>query len=110
METTARIEHRVTEEQVMLPLVNVLQDSSQQTKTSIISSLNELFPEQLYEEKSVQKTKEILGLLVQKFSQEQLKDLTVEIQYLATSWLDDFEREIFNGLTLKELLHERRGI
>lgn len=72
-------------------------------------SLDDLFPEQQYEEKNMQQAKQILGAIADKFSNEQMQSLVSEILYLTESWLDDFERETYNGLTLKEFLHERGG-
>jgi len=40
-------------------------------------------------------------------SPEDSKALETEIKYLATSWLDDFEKKTFNGKTINELLNQR---
>ena len=77
--------------------------------TRKISSIDDLFPEQRYD-KRIQKAKELLGPLSGAFTADQLKDIVTEIQFLCESWLDDFEQTIFNGLTLKELLHEKGGV
>lgn len=77
---------------------------------SVEEKLNEIFPEQQYEEKNIKRTKEILGEIADEFTYEELKDVIAEVQYLVASWLDDFERRIFNGLTLRELLHEKGGL
>ena len=71
------------------------------------ASLDALFPEQKHEEKQIQRAKELLGEKLTYFTPEQLRDLITEIQFLTDSWLDDFERRIFDGVTLAELLHER---
>ncbi len=102
-----------------IPLIEVLEEatpkspnfkpSTYQVSDSLKKSLDELFPEQQYDEKDIQKAKEILGSLVLEFTPQQLKDTVTEIQYLTESWLDDFERQIFGGLTLQELLHEKGG-
>lgn len=102
----------VTEEQIMTPLTEILNDAIPTTKPKIISekligSLDDLFPEQQYAEKDIQKAKEILGELTKEFTPDQLKDAVTEIQYLCESWLDDLERQIFKGRTLNELLHEK---
>lgn len=114
MEETARIEPRVREEQIVAPLVEILErvpTGSQQSPTSesktISQSLNELFPEQEIENRNFKKTKEILGTLANEFSEAELRDVIAQVEYLAESWVDDFERDIFGGLTLKEVLHER---
>ena len=77
---------------------------------SLSASLRDLFPEQQYEEKTVQKAKQILGEIAGQLSPEELTCTVAEVQYLAETWLNDFERQIFNGLTLKELLHEKGGL
>lgn len=108
----------ITEDKFIPPLIKIL-DGVTQAPThkstlpqvpSIKESLDDLFPEQKYEEKSIQKAKEILGKTAGQFTSEQLKDIVTEIQFLADNWLDDFEREIFKGKTLKELLHEKGSL
>lgn len=108
----------ITEEKIITPLVQVLDQVTPtnghkqglESSHSFTQSLNDLFPEQAYEEKDIQKAKEVLGELANKLTAEQLRDVVAETKYLVESWLDDFEREIYNGLTLKELLHEKGGI
>lgn len=109
----------IAEEKIITPLVQVLEQAPTRSiepyqpnkvSPSIRESLDILFPEQQYEEKRIQKTKEILGKLCQEFTESQLRDVVTEIQFLADSWLDDFERKTFGGLTLKELLHEKGSL
>lgn len=106
-----------TEDKIITPLVEVLESVTPQpsgihaeTSESIKESLNDLFPEQAYEEKEIQKAKEILGSIADEYSPQELKDVLIEIKFLVGSWLDDFERGIFGGLTLAELIHERGGL
>lgn len=77
---------------------------------SIKQTLDEIFPEQKYEDKNIQTAKELMGELANEFSREQIRDIISEIHYLTDSWLDDFERIVFGGLTLKEVLHEKGGL
>ena len=77
---------------------------------TITQTLDKLFPEQEREDKSIREAREILGLLSKEFNDQQIKDLITEIQFLTESWLDDFERSIFKGLTLQELFHEKGGL
>jgi len=104
----------ITQEQVITPLVGILNEAVPTHKPTEVSppvkqSLDELFPEQKIEDKNVQRAKEILGDIANELTPAQLKDTIVEIQYLVNTWLDDFEREIFEGKTLQELLHEKGG-
>lgn len=112
--------HRVvTEDQYIAPLVEVLNEATPKPDNSHVQpsgpsetlkqSLDNLFPEQQYEDKAVQETKKALGQLAEGLSSDQLKDIASEVQYLMMSWLDDFEREVFGGLTLNELLHQKGG-
>lgn len=118
METTLERKQEIREEQVMLPLSRVLDEYTpkpsdveplEKRTSSIASTLNQMFPEQEHDEKGVKRAKEILGDLAKEFSDSELKDVVAQFEYLAESWLDDFEREIFEGLTLREVLHERSG-
>lgn len=110
----------ITEEQIVEPALKVFEEVTTKSPSelsqihdipsSINQSLDELFPEQQYDEKNLQRAKDILGEEAAQFTNGQLKDIVSEVQYLVESWLDDFERDIFEGLTLKELLHEKGGL
>ncbi len=52
----------------------------------------------------LQKAREILGELANVYSDDELWKIVTEIQFLTDCWLDEFEREIFDGKTLTELL------
>ena len=115
-----RQELLISEDKYINPLTTVLQEVTPQDyehapkrikpQKSLRKSLDELFPEQKHEDRSIQEAKRILGRRADKFTQEQLKDTITEIKYLVSTWLDDFERELFEGQTLKELLHEKEGV
>jgi len=77
---------------------------------AIKQSLDEMFSEQQYRDKNAQEAIGILGDLVNQLSLDQLTDIISEMLYLTECWVDDFERELFKGLTLKELLHEKGGL
>ncbi|KKT54203.1 hypothetical protein A2208_02295 [Candidatus Woesebacteria bacterium RIFOXYA1_FULL_43_16] len=107
----------VTEQQILLPVAQIIDGSSYKpTQARVIGtfptsakSIQDLFPEQEYEEKSIQLAKKALGSLSTEFSAEQLKTVITEVEFLTESWLDEFERQIFKGSTLQELLHEKGG-
>ena len=58
----------------------------------------------LEDTEKLEKAREILGELAAELSDEELKTIVTEVQFLADSWLDEFERGIFAGKTLNELL------
>ena len=109
----------ITEDKFIPPLIQILEEATPGHSQEDISpkkpviilkeSLDNIFPEQEYD-KRLQKAKEVLRALTSELSTQQLRDVVSEVQYLVSSWLDDFEREIFKGKTLKELLHEKGGL
>jgi hypothetical protein len=109
--TLLPVNKQITEEQIITPLVEILETTPKaiEATKSVIQSLDELFPEQQHQEKNIKEAKAILGVVAKEFTNAQLRDVVCEIQYLADSWLDDFERQSFNGKTLAELLHEKGG-
>lgn len=106
---------RISKDLALTPIAEVLghvapapfspTKSTQTAKTT----LDEMFPEQERLNKQVNQAKSILGDIAKEFSTSELQDIVSEIQFLADSWLDNYEREIFDGLTLNELLHEKGG-
>ncbi len=117
---TAEQQSLITEDKYITPLVQILEEVTPKTQNdppkpkdmskSVSDTLDILFPEQKHQEKALQKARETLGELAESFTTDQLKDSLTEIQYLVDSWLDDFERQTFGGLTLKELLHEKGSL
>lgn len=97
-------------ETILKEATPALQKQRNEIPKTVKDSLDTLFPEQRYEEKNLQKAKDILGVVANELTADQLKGVITEIQYLVDSWLDDYERNVFDGLTLKELLHEKRTI
>lgn len=66
--------------------------------------VNKLLPEESSEEKEIRKASEILGSRAANLTASDIKDAISEIQYLVDTWLDDYEKQIFNGQTLMEFL------
>jgi hypothetical protein len=65
-------------------------------------TLNSIFPTQ-QEETKVTKARNILGNTLGACSDEQLETHIAQFEFLVNSCLDLFERELFDGKTLKEL-------
>lgn len=74
--------------------------------TSLDSALNAIFPENIQESKLLG-TKRKLGEKVKTFTDEQIECLVTDFQYLVDTWLDEFEKSVFEGQTLQELLGEK---
>lgn len=101
-----------TREEIVKPFVQIFDKSANNFKKnlSIIESLDVMFPEQKHQDKDLIKTKEVLGELSESFTDLQLKEIITDVDFLVENWLDEFEQEIFEGKTLKELLHEKGGL
>lgn len=74
-------------------------------KPTLETALNSIFLGNK-EENKLQQAKRILGDVALKISDEELTRYTTEFQYLAESWLDDFEKQIFDNKTLNQVLKE----
>lgn len=70
---------------------------------SVEEGLNALFPT-YKEETKLQKARRVLGEISSEVTDEQLEVFLTEVQFLLDSWLDGFEKKIFDGLTLKQIL------
>jgi len=93
-----------TEDKIITPLAQILESYPQQG--FIRPSLTDIFPEQEYEDKEVKKVRQILGEADKDTTTEEIKTFATEVQYLCDTLLDQFERDIFDGMTLRELLNE----
>lgn len=98
-----RLEHRskvtsVQKETIPLP-------PTQNIQTSLENTINSIFAPQT-EETKVTRTRKHLGAVGKTFSDEQIETTITEFQFLMDTWLDEYEREVFNGFTLKEVLNE----
>lgn len=56
------------------------------------------------EETRLQRARRIMGVSVESTSDEDLEIFLTEFQYLIDGWLDAFEQEVFDGLTLNQVL------
>lgn len=108
----AHIQQAYTRQEILAPFVQVFDQSALKFKQNltISESLDVMFPEQKRQDKDVIKAKEALGELSKQFSEVELKEVITDIDFIVESWLDDFERDLFKGKTMKELLHEKGGL
>lgn len=72
----------------------------------LTNALNSILPTQI-EENKILKTRRILGETGRTLSDEQIETIVTQFQFLVDSWLDEFEKEVFNGMTLKEVINEK---
>jgi hypothetical protein len=56
------------------------------------------------EQEDIDEARDILGDIAKDISDDDLRNIVVEIQFLVESWIDEYERKTFNGKTLNELL------
>jgi len=69
------------------------------------TALQHIFPAK-QEETRIQKARLIMGDDVKDLSDEDLDVYLTNFQYLIDSWLDEYEKQIFDNKTLKEILKE----
>ncbi len=96
----------IPQTQLKVPsVISPAQDTSPSKQETTLALLDQLFPDQKREDKTIKQARAILGNLTEKFSMEELQEIIILFQYLTESWLDMFERELFDGKTLQELLN-----
>ena len=59
------------------------------------------------EEAVVTRMRRILGEKAKTLSDEQIECVATEFNFLIDAWLDEYEKEVFEGMTLKEVLNEK---
>jgi len=58
------------------------------------------------DQQKIDKAREILGPLAKDLTDSQLKDIVTEIHFLTDTWLDEIEKELFDGHTVQQLLSQ----
>ncbi len=74
-----------------------------QHTVSIDAALQNIF-KSTQEETRLQQARRIMGSEIDSLSDEELEVCLTEFQHLLDEWLDAFERELFDGQTLKQVL------
>lgn len=86
--------------------VNSLKPSSEHISNriqDISRTLNEIFPESQTETK-LERARAILGEICIELEDDELISRLAQFQSLIESWLDSYEKKIFSGNTLEQLL------
>ncbi|MEO8581226.1 MAG: hypothetical protein ABI425_01455 [Patescibacteria group bacterium] len=65
--------------------------------------LKQFMPETA-EQTKINKVRHILGERAKTIEDSQLETLIAQCEYLLDCWLDDYERNLFDGKTLKEIV------
>lgn len=78
---------------------------SESKNTSIESALENIFSTDQTENK-LAKARKILGEVATTLSDSQLQTHLTEFEFLLDCWMDEFERQIFDNKTLREVLRE----
>ncbi len=66
-------------------------------------TLSAIFPDN-QEESKVNKARKILGEVAGSLPDEKIETIVTDFEYLVDSWLDVFEKRVFGGQTLKEIM------
>lgn len=66
--------------------------------------VNKLFSDQNQEQQDILEAREILGDDAKELTDDQVFELINEVQFLVDSWVEEYEKDVFGGKTLDELL------
>jgi len=71
-------------------------------QTPLENAINSLFSTE--EESKIARMRGHLGETAKNLSDTQVETIITEFQFLIDSWMDEYEKEVFNGKTLKDVL------
>ena len=80
-----------------------LRDSLREQHGSLETTLKTIFLTNK-EEGRIQTARRFMGDEIAMLSDEELRVYLAEFQYLITAWVDEYERSVFNGKTIREVL------
>ena len=83
-----------------------IEQSSLFSGTPIEKAVNKIFTTDK-EQNKVNRARMMLGESGKEITDEQLENYVSEFEYLANCWLEIFERQVFEGKTLEELLRAK---
>lgn len=83
-----------------------IEQSSLFSETPIEKAVDKIFTTDK-EQNKFDKARKILGESGKEITNEQLENYVSEFEYLANCWLEIFERQVFEGETLDELLRAK---
>lgn len=66
-------------------------------------TLSTIFPDNK-EESKVNKARKILGETADCLTDEKIENIVTDFEYLIDTWMDLFEKKVFGGKTLKEIV------
>lgn len=73
-------------------------------KQNTYDQLNQFLNQEDVQKKVIQEARDILGDSADTLTDEQVFDLVNEVQYLVDTWLEEFEKQTFDGKTLDQVL------
>ncbi len=91
--------------------IRVTDSNDNQIPTLTLANFNELnrtlspFVSQANKESQLEKSRRILGEVASDIPDDDLQIFLTEIQYLINSWFDHYEKQVFNGQTLRQILN-----
>ena len=81
-----------------------LPSNFQLNQQNTYEEINQLFNEQEQQQKTVHEARDILGESAKGLTDSEVYDLVNEVQHLVDTWLEEYERDNFDGKSLNELL------
>lgn len=80
-----------------------ISDSLDQHRATLETTLHNIFPEHK-EETKLGRARQILGDIISDATDDEVISSLAQFQHLLGSWFDDYEKNIFDGKTLNQIL------
>ncbi|HUD45172.1 MAG TPA: hypothetical protein VMR41_06515 [Patescibacteria group bacterium] len=83
----------------------VKQTTELNPRAPLEKAINSIFLDQSEENKII-KTRKHLGEIGKAFSDEQVECIITNFQFLIDTWMDEYEKDVFNEMTLREVINK----
>ncbi len=75
-----------------------------------LSDLNPSSPNPISDDSTIFKARRLLDLQGANLSNDQVKTIVTELQFLADTWLDEFEKTTFQGMSVSQVVNGRKNV
>lgn len=73
--------------------------------TILQNAFNDVFTSNSDLDSNIARIRRILGATAITLSDEQIETIISEFQFLIGTWMDEFEKDLFKGMTLQEVIN-----
>lgn len=109
--TNQQLPDQITDQEEVLPNKDVSTSSGGfLDHTFNLSELNPSTTNLNCEDSNILKARRLLGAHSSGLTNDQVKTIITELQFLADTWLDEFEKTTFQGMSVTQVVNGRKDV